>query len=99
MRLPRAHYCKPDFIGLGNRFLDVFLPGGATSCRSRQKSWHAPRPAALRFPPPEPLVLDGVRVSDKRDGKETSDFIRFYRYDDMTSGLWDGKGLDECSLP
>ena len=103
MCLPQALYCKPDFRGLGNKLLlDVFLPGGAyLSPWLAEIMAHAPRPAALRFSPPEPVFLDWVLVSDKRQhlpiyAKRASD-----NPTDMMKllvGLWEGKGFYEGSL-
>lgn len=103
MRLPRALYCKPDFRGLGNKFLlDIFLPSGAYfSPRLAEIMAQAPCPAALRFSPPEPLLLDWALVSDKRQhlpisAKQASDNPTDVMK--LLVGLWEGKGLYECSL-
>jgi len=68
MCLPQALNYKSDFRGLGNKFpLDVFVPGGAyLPLRSAGITARAPRPAALRVSPPQPVCLDWVLVSDKR---------------------------------
>lgn len=64
MCLPRALNYKPHFRGLSNKFLlDVSVP---SSIDLSQGSLHTPHPTGLCLFPPEPVILDWVLVSDKR---------------------------------